>query len=53
MPQQPILFYEVFYVSGIDFMGPFLVSFGFTYILLIMEYVSKCVEVIATRTNDV
>ena len=34
MPQQPMLFCEVFDVWGIDFMGPFPVSFGFTYILL-------------------
>ncbi|RDX62170.1 putative mitochondrial protein, partial [Mucuna pruriens] len=39
MPQQPILFCEVFDVWGIDFMGPFSVSNGW-------------VEVIATKTND-
>ena len=52
MPQQPMLFYEVFDVWGIDFMGPFLVSFGFVYILLAVDYVSKWVEAKATRTND-
>jgi len=52
MPQQPMLFCEVFDVWGIDLMGPFLVSFGFTYILLVVDYVSKWVEAIATRTND-
>ena len=52
MPQQPMLFCEVFDVWGIDFMGPFLVSFGFTYILLVVDYVSKWVEAKATRTND-
>ncbi|RDX83794.1 putative mitochondrial protein, partial [Mucuna pruriens] len=36
MPQQSILFYEVFDVWGIDFMGPFPISN----------------EAIATRTND-
>jgi len=36
MPQQPMLFHEVFDVWGIDFMGQQpLVSFGFTYILLL------------------
>ncbi|RDY00246.1 putative mitochondrial protein, partial [Mucuna pruriens] len=44
MPQQPILFYEVFDVWGVDFMGP--------YILLAVDYVSKWVEAIATKTND-
>jgi len=52
MPQQPMLFCEVFDVWGIDFMGPFLVSFGFTYILLVVDYVSRWVEAKATRTND-
>ena len=52
MPQQPMLFCEVFDVLGIDFMGPFLVSFGFVYILLAVDYVSKCVEAKPTRTND-
>ncbi|RDX74998.1 Retrovirus-related Pol polyprotein from transposon 17.6, partial [Mucuna pruriens] len=52
MPQQPILFCEVFDVWGIDFMGPFLVSNGYSYILLAIDYVSRCVEAIATKTND-
>ena len=52
MPQQPMLFCEVFHVWGIDFIGPFPVSFGFTYILLAVDYVSKWVEAKATRTND-
>ncbi|RDX64271.1 gag-pol, partial [Mucuna pruriens] len=47
MPQQPILFCE-----GIDFMGPFPVSNGYSYILLVVDYVSKWVEAIATKTND-
>jgi len=47
-----MLFCEVFGVWGIDFMGPFLVSFGFTYILLAVDYVSKWVEAKATRTNN-
>ncbi|KAK2416448.1 hypothetical protein QL285_038843 [Trifolium repens] len=52
MPQQPMLFCEVFDVWGIDFMGPFPVSFGFLYILLAVDYVSKWVEAIPTKTND-
>ncbi|RDY02513.1 gag-pol, partial [Mucuna pruriens] len=52
MPQQPILFCEVFEVWGIDFMGPFPVSNGYSYILLAVDYVSRWVEAIATRTND-
>ncbi|RDX65592.1 Pro-Pol polyprotein, partial [Mucuna pruriens] len=52
MPQQTILFCEVFDVWGIDFMGPFPISNGYSYILLVVDYVSKWVEAIATKTND-
>ncbi|XP_058192106.1 uncharacterized protein LOC131309500 [Rhododendron vialii] len=52
MPQNPILIIEVFDCWGIDFMGPFPTSFGYLYILLAVDYVSKWVEAIPTRTND-
>ncbi|CAN6687791.1 unnamed protein product [Malus baccata var. baccata] len=52
MPQNPILYVEIFDVWGIDFMGPFPSSHGFLYILLAVDYVSKWVEAKATRTND-
>ncbi|RDX95139.1 hypothetical protein CR513_22376, partial [Mucuna pruriens] len=52
MPQQPILFCEVFDVWGIDFMGSFPVSKGYSYVLLAIDYVSRWVEAIATKTND-
>ncbi|KAM2630616.1 hypothetical protein TB1_029463 [Malus domestica] len=52
MPQVSILNVEIFYVWGIDFMGPFPSSYGFTYILLAVDYVLKWVEAKATRTND-
>ncbi|XP_022867536.1 uncharacterized protein LOC111387228, partial [Olea europaea var. sylvestris] len=44
---------ELFDVWGIDFMGLFPPSFGQVYILLVVDYVSKWVEAIATPTNDV
>ena len=44
---------QIFYVLGIDFMGPFPSSFGNLYILLAMDYVSKWVEEIAFLENDV
>jgi len=49
MPQQPMLYCEVFDIWGIDFIGHFPPSFGFSYILLAVDYVSKWVEAIATR----
>ena len=52
MPQTPIFFGEIFYVWGIDFMGPFPSSFGYLYILLAVDYVSKWVEALATRSDD-
>ncbi|XP_038978496.1 uncharacterized protein LOC120108837 [Phoenix dactylifera] len=52
MPQTPILYCEIFDVWGIDFMGPFPISFGCVYILLAVDYVSKWVEAKATRTDD-
>ncbi|RDY02854.1 Retrovirus-related Pol polyprotein, partial [Mucuna pruriens] len=52
MPQQPIQFCEIFDVWGIDFMGPFPISKCYSYILLAVDYVSRWVEAIATRTND-
>ncbi|CAN6566343.1 unnamed protein product [Malus baccata var. baccata] len=52
MPQVSILNVEIFDVWGIDFMGLFPSSYGFMYILLAVDYVSKWVEAKATRTND-
>ncbi|XP_022873480.1 uncharacterized protein LOC111392379 [Olea europaea var. sylvestris] len=57
----PILFKDAFLFCksydrcqrvGIDFMGPFLSSYGNLYIILAIDYVSKWVEARATRTND-
>ncbi|RVW12530.1 Transposon Ty3-I Gag-Pol polyprotein [Vitis vinifera] len=42
----------IFDVWGIDFMGPFPMSFGHSYILVGVDYVSKWVEAIPCRTND-
>lgn len=52
MSQEPILTPEIFDCWGIDFMGPFPISSGFLYILVAVDYVSKWVESIPTRTND-
>ena len=43
---------ELFDLWGMDFMGPFPPSFNNLYILLAVDYVSKWVEAIPTRTND-
>ena len=51
-PLQPILEVELFYIWGMDFMGNFPSSFSNLYILLVIDYISKWVEAIPTRTND-
>ena len=51
-PLKGILEVELFDVWGIDFMGPFPSSYNNKYILLVVDYVSKWVEAIATQTND-
>ena len=48
----PILEVELFDLWGIDFMGPFPALYNNLYILLAVDYVSKWVEAIPTRTND-
>ena len=52
MPLSPILVVELFDVWGIDFMGAFPTSYGHTYILVGVDYVSKWVEAIPCKTND-
>ena len=52
MPLTPILIIENFDCWGINFIGPFPPSCGYLYILLSVDYVSKWVEAIPTRTND-
>jgi len=37
---------------GIDFMGPFSPSYRFEYILVAIDYISKWIEAVVTRTND-
>ena len=53
MPLQGILVVQIFYVWGIDFVGPFPSSFGNMYILLAVDYVCKSVEAIAYPINEV
>ncbi|CAA6674527.1 unnamed protein product [Spirodela intermedia] len=52
MPMSNMLVVEIFDVWGIDFMGPFPSAEKYEYILLAVDYVSKWVEAIPTRTND-
>jgi transposase InsO family protein len=52
MPLTNILVSKIFYVWGIDFMGPFASFFGNLYIFLVVDSMSKWSEVKATRTND-
>ena len=52
MPLNSILVVELFDIWGIDFMGPFPTSFGYTYILMGVHYVSKWVEAVPCRVAD-
>ena len=52
MPLQGILVVQIFYIWGIDYMGPFPSSFGNIYIFLTMDYVSKWLEASACPIND-
>ena len=52
MPLNPILVVDIFDVWGIDFMGSFPTYFGYSYILVGVDYVSKWVEAIPCKTND-
>ncbi|XP_075096525.1 uncharacterized protein LOC142174599 [Nicotiana tabacum] len=52
MPMNPIQEVEVFEVWSIDFMGPFVSSYGNKYILVAMDYVYKWVEAASLPTND-
>ena len=52
MPLNPILVVELFDVWGIDFMGPFPTSFGYAYILVGVDYVSKWVEAVPCKAAD-
>jgi len=49
---EPVLEVEIFFVWGIDFMGLFPNSFGNHFILVAVDYVSKWVKVVPTKTND-
>ena len=52
MPQQSVLEVEIFDVWGIDYMGPFPSSYGHSYILLVVDYVSTWIEAIGTTKDD-
>lgn len=52
MPRKNLIFYEVFGVWGIDFMGPLSNSTGYCYILIASDYVFRWVEAKATKLND-
>ena len=52
MNLENILEVEVFDCWAIDFIGPLPSSFSKEYILLVVDYISKWVEVVATPTND-
>ena len=52
MPMNYTLIIEPFYVRGFDYMGPFPSSNEYTHILVVVDYVTKWVEVIPTSSAD-
>ena len=52
MPLNPILVVELFDIWGIDLMEPFPTSFGYTHILVGVDYVSKWVKEVPCRAAD-
>lgn len=44
---------QLFDMWGIDFMGPFMSSYGHKYILLSVHYVSRKVEAVALADNEI
>lgn len=52
MPPNPLLVVELFYVWRIDFIKLFQFSFGYSYILVGVDYMSKWVKAIACKHND-
>ncbi|KAI3459765.1 hypothetical protein Pfo_016428 [Paulownia fortunei] len=52
LPLTNMMEVELFDIWVIDFMGPFPPSNNRSYILLVVDYVSKWIEAIITPTND-
>ena len=52
MPFNPILVVDLFDVWGIDFIGPFPASFGYVYIMVRVDYVSKWIEPVPCRAAN-
>ncbi|XP_075112043.1 uncharacterized protein LOC142182056 [Nicotiana tabacum] len=52
VPMNLVLEVEVFDIWGIDFMGPFVSSYGNKYILVAVDYMSKWVKAMALPTNN-
>ena len=52
MPLQSILEVKAFDCWGIDFIGPFPLSYSYEYILWAVDYVTKWVEAVAVQHVD-
>ena len=46
------MFWIIFYVRDVDFVGPFSPSFYFTYIFMLVDYVFKWTDALATATDN-
>ena len=52
MPLTYNLQVKLFDIWSIDYMGPFVKSQGYEYILVAVDYISKCVEAMPCRAAD-
>lgn len=52
LPLKPIIVVKLFDVWGIEIMGPFITSYGKKYILVVVDYISKWVEVVVFHNNE-
>lgn len=51
MPMTKILEVELFYLWGIDSIGPFISFYGLKYILVVVDYLSRWIEVVTLAFN--
>ena len=52
LPMNSIILIDLFYIWGIDLLGPFVSSYGMKYILVVVDDVSRWVKAISLPNNE-